>query len=114
MDLKRNIYNLLTYINVLIFKINYDVVIFSHVPQCGGNSILHIFKFFLGYRFLDVKRTEVDHLIKNPNILKKKISGKIIILGHFGIDFVNVLEKNFNKKRIFYLFNLRKPEHRYL
>ena len=77
MDLKKKICNFFTFINILIFKINYDIIIFSHVPQCGGNSILHFFKFFFGYRFLDVKRTDIDYLQNNPKILKKKLLGKV-------------------------------------
>ena len=114
MDLKHKLINFLTFIYILIFKIRYDLIIFSHVPQCGGNSILHIFKFFLGYRFLNIHRNEIDYLMKRPKVLKKRLDGKILILGHFGIDFVHYIEKLYLKKRIYYLFNIRDPKHRYL
>ena len=114
MDLKKKTLNLFTLILVRIFKLKYDLIIFSHVPQCGGNSILHIFKFFIGYRFLIIHGRETDFYIKNPKILKKRMQDKILVLGHFGFDFVNFLKKIYKKQRIYLLFSFRNPRQRYL
>ncbi len=114
MGLKKYLANFLTLIYFFVFKIKYDIIIFSHVPQCGGNSILHVFKFFLGYRFLNIHRKDIEYFKKNPKKLKKKLNGKILILGHFGVDFVSTIEKLYNKKRVYYMLNIRNPKNRYL
>ena len=114
MGIKFFLVNILTFINVIIFRSKYDLIIFSHVPQCGGNTILHTFKFFLGYRFININRRDIEFLKKNPKILKKKLKGEILVLGHFGFDFVNEISKIYNKKRIFLLLNIRNPKNRYL
>lgn len=110
--MKKKLINFLTYFYYKIFRLKYDLIIFSHVPQCGGNTVLHIFKFFFGYRFLIIERNEIKFYIKNPKILEKNLKGKILILGHFGFDFVMFLEKYYRKKRIFFLFNMRDPKKR--
>ena len=102
-NFRKYIFNIITYPNYFFLRKTFRHVIFSHVPQSGGNSVDFFFKLNFGFRHKKINTEDkiLDH---------KCYDNFLLIFGHFGLDRVN----QYIKDDSFKMFSIRNPKNRYL